>query len=991
MRIACALVSVGAVASLLAGTGLPSSSAVSAAAAVQSPALALAPGVTAFYEMDEAPGTTVMHDSGPHGLDAPVDPTGVGSGVGFDGATGYFWTHRAPEAPPPSPERIIQIPDNPNLEPGNGPFTIELRYRTKENFGNITQKGQAQSQGGQWKIQAPQGIPSCLFDGSAGQVATGAKTPLNDEQWHNVTCALTSTGVTMYVDGEQRNRKNGSTGTIDNGIPMTVGGKINCNQVTITCDYFSGQIDYIKITKAANLAPTAAFTRTCHGLACAFDSSGAADADGSLTRYAWDFGDGQTSTAANPSHTYAVPGTYNVRLTVTDNQAVTDNETVPVNVEEAPPIESPIAFVASASSAANNSTPRVTVPASAAPGDRLVLVLSYNNLARTVSAPTGVTGWHQLDSIAADSMGTVAWTKVVQAGDPGTAVTVPLSGNAKYTLTVADYTETEATPSIAFASATDLSTASSRRTPTVTRGRGGLGGLVLGRQVRHHDGLDTCGLRHPATGRLRGGRRADLQRARGLRVRAAAGAVRQHRGDDDRGLRRSGDVVVRAAPLDGRPAAQPAAHRRLRLRVHPVRLRVRLVRLRSTWTAPSRRTRGTSATATARPTPTPRTRSRHAGSYDVALTVTDDDGDSDSMTATVDVQGEPVESQVAFGGSAAAQANNATPRVTVPATAAVGDRLLLALSLNNTARTFTAPTGVSGWTQLDSVVADDMRTVFWTKVVQAGRPRNPGDGHAQRHREVHRHGRRLHRRRPDDRAGVRPRDRHEQPREPPDPGHHDTGGRLGRLVLGRQVQHDDDLDCRSLGREPSDALRRRCRPDLQPVRRLRPRRGGRALPGDHRRHERPVEQGDHLDDRAAAGSVTRPPGRCRTDQRVARRLTGRNCPRRHTPRHTRARCPGASSRRPSSAEDRKASAMALFMDAHTIEGGVAASDVAAAHQADLATQDAYGVSYGQYWVDEAAGKIFCLVDAPDAEAAATVHREAHGLVADEIYAVTQGA
>ena len=44
-----------------------------------------------------------------------------------------------------------------------------------------------------------------------------------------------------------------------------------------------------------------------------------------------------------------------------------------------------------------------------------------------------------------------------------------------------------------------------------------------------------------------------------------------------------------------------------------------------------------------------------------------------------------------------------------------------------------------------------------------------------------------------------------------------------------------------------------------------------------------------------------------------------------------------------------------------------------------------------YWVDEAAGKIFCLVEAPDAEAAATVHREAHGLVADEIYAVAEGA
>jgi hypothetical protein len=83
--------------------------------------------------------------------------------------------------------------------------------------------------------------------------------------------------------------------------------------------------------------------------------------------------------------------------------------------------------------------------------------------------------------------------------------------------------------------------------------------------------------------------------------------------------------------------------------------------------------------------------------------------------------------------------------------------------------------------------------------------------------------------------------------------------------------------------------------------------------------------------------------------------------------------------------------MALFMDAHTVEGGVSASDVAAAHQADLATQGSYGVSYTRYWVDEAAGRIFCLVEAPDAESANAVHREAHGLVADEIYQVAEGA
>ncbi len=83
--------------------------------------------------------------------------------------------------------------------------------------------------------------------------------------------------------------------------------------------------------------------------------------------------------------------------------------------------------------------------------------------------------------------------------------------------------------------------------------------------------------------------------------------------------------------------------------------------------------------------------------------------------------------------------------------------------------------------------------------------------------------------------------------------------------------------------------------------------------------------------------------------------------------------------------------MALFMDAHTIEGGVTAADVAAAHAADVATQTPHGVDYQRYWVDEEAGKIFCLVEAPDAETAAAVHREAHGLVADEIYSVTEGA
>jgi hypothetical protein len=60
--------------------------------------------------------------------------------------------------------------------------------------------------------------------------------------------------------------------------------------------------------------------------------------------------------------------------------------------------------------------------------------------------------------------------------------------------------------------------------------------------------------------------------------------------------------------------------------------------------------------------------------------------------------------------------------------------------------------------------------------------------------------------------------------------------------------------------------------------------------------------------------------------------------------------------------------MPLFMDIHSIEGGVSEADAAAAHQADLAEQGAHGVNYLRYWVDQEAGKIFCLVDAPDAGA-----------------------
>ena len=83
--------------------------------------------------------------------------------------------------------------------------------------------------------------------------------------------------------------------------------------------------------------------------------------------------------------------------------------------------------------------------------------------------------------------------------------------------------------------------------------------------------------------------------------------------------------------------------------------------------------------------------------------------------------------------------------------------------------------------------------------------------------------------------------------------------------------------------------------------------------------------------------------------------------------------------------------MPLYMDTHDLGDPVTLDAVAQAHQADLQKQGAYDVRYLRYWVNEAEGKVFCLVEAPDAATASTVHREAHGLVADRVLEVQEGS
>lgn len=216
------------------------------AVGVTGPVEAAADRTVALWNMDEGSGANVAVDDSGNGYDGSIGDAIV-TWVHYDGADAFRWKWTRPNEPPAKPERLIVIDDSPGLDPGSGDYAVTVRYRTTHKFGNILQKGQSRSRGGQWKFQAPKGIVHCLFKGSEGRSTTGSKRPLNDGEWHTVRCERNEDGVTMTVDGERTGRNRNDTGYIDNRVELTIGGKLHCDQVKVTCDYFVGDIDYVRI------------------------------------------------------------------------------------------------------------------------------------------------------------------------------------------------------------------------------------------------------------------------------------------------------------------------------------------------------------------------------------------------------------------------------------------------------------------------------------------------------------------------------------------------------------------------------------------------------------------------------------------------------------------------------------------------------------------------------------------------------------------------
>jgi hypothetical protein len=218
--------------------------------AAASPANAAIDQPVAVWQMNEPAGSRTMVDSSGNGIYGTIGAHVLVGTALSGGGTGYRFPYLQPNTPPADPEHVVRVPNNAKLNPGTGNFAVEFRMRTTRSFGNLMQKGQAGSAGGYWKFQQPSGKISCLFRGSAGSsTASSGLVRVNDGAWHTVRCERTSASVTMRVDGVVTGRNFNPTGSIANTRPLSIAGKLNCDQITITCDYFVGDIDYVKIQK----------------------------------------------------------------------------------------------------------------------------------------------------------------------------------------------------------------------------------------------------------------------------------------------------------------------------------------------------------------------------------------------------------------------------------------------------------------------------------------------------------------------------------------------------------------------------------------------------------------------------------------------------------------------------------------------------------------------------------------------------------------------
>jgi PKD repeat protein len=307
----------------------------------------IADGASPYLPLDEAAGattstTTTFNDHAGYGDQVvsggvtlgATGPVAGSSAAQFDGSTGYSYQEATPSF-------------------GPNTFSLEAWFKTTSTTGGqIIGYGSAQ-------LTKSQTNDRVVYMSKNGQIYFGGSTnnrrtihslfSYRDGAWHQVVATMSSSGSALYVDGN----KVASDGSMTSGQTLypggwRIGGDNLNNWSSVGSSYFAGSIGQVSVFPtvlsasqvsshygaafSTDVPPTAAFTQNCTDLSCTFDGSGSSDSDGSVTGYAWDFGDGATATGATPAHSFAAAGTYPVRLTVTDDQGATGTITQQVTV-----------------------------------------------------------------------------------------------------------------------------------------------------------------------------------------------------------------------------------------------------------------------------------------------------------------------------------------------------------------------------------------------------------------------------------------------------------------------------------------------------------------------------------------------------------------------------------------------------------------------------------------------------------------------------------
>jgi PKD repeat protein len=250
-----------------------------------------------------------------------------------------------------------------------------------------------------------------------------------------LTCAFDASGSTApggLITGYAWTFGDGSTGTgVSPSHTFAAAGTYPVGlTVTSNTGATASTSQSVGVTRS-NQAPVASFTASCTGLSCTFDGRDSVDPGGSITSYAWDFGDGAGDAGATTSHTYAGAGARTVRLTVTDNEGATGTASQVLS-----PTAAVIAFRGASNSNRNAVTHTVTIPTNVTQGDTLLLALTVNTTAVTVP---DIAGWTLLESVEGSNVTGRLWTRAASAGDAGAPVVLTLSATAKADLSLSAY------------------------------------------------------------------------------------------------------------------------------------------------------------------------------------------------------------------------------------------------------------------------------------------------------------------------------------------------------------------------------------------------------------------------------------------------------------------------------------------------------------------------------------------------------------------------